>query len=318
MSLAVNTFIFRLISIASFLLVFNQFVLAQAVKPVATTYRSITISTQPSSGVWVDGVKYGKTDTAGKLTIKTIAAGGHTIRVRADGFKEKVQPLTATQKGEIKVELVKTTDLAELAFQEAERFLSVDRDKAVEAYENAIKLRPNYPDAYVALARVLTELGDLDEAGAAIASARKLRPGFAEASAVMGRIYKEGGEEDKAIASFKRAITEGKGFQPEAYAGLGLLYKEKAEGFGGSGDFENESLNYVESAKYLKSAVKQLAGAPDTMVIMQLLGLVYEREKKYADAIAVYEEFLTIFPNAVEATAVRSFIVQLKKDLANQ
>ena len=318
MSLAVNTFMLRLLSITSLLLAFNLFVLAQSKKPVATTYRSVTISTQPNSGIWIDGVKYGTTDKAGRLTIKTVAAGGHTLRVRADGFKEKTQPLTATQKGEIKIDLVKTTDEAELSFQEAERFLSVDRDKAVEAYEKAIKLRPNYPDAYVALARVLTELGDLDEAGTAIASARKLRPGFAEASAVMGRIYKEGGEEDKAIASFKRAITEGKGFQPEAYAGLGLLYKEKAEGFGGSGDFENESLNYVESAKFLKSAVKQLAGAPDTMVIMQLLGLVYEREKKYADAIAVYEEFLTLFPISVEATAVRSFIVQLKKDLAGQ
>lgn len=309
---------FRVLSIASVLLAVNLFIVAQATKPAAMQYRAVTISTQPNCGVWIDGVRYGTTDKTGKLTIKTVAAGGHTLRVRADGFKEKTQPLAATQKGEIKIDLVKTADEAELSFQEAERFLSVDRDKAVEAYEKAIKLRPNYPDAYVALARVLTELGDLDEAGAAIASARKFRPGFAEASAVMGRIYKEGGEEDKAIASFKRAITEGKGFQPEAYAGLGLLYKEKAEGFGGSGDFENESVNYVESAKYLKSAVKQLAGAPDTMVIMQLLGLVYEREKKYSDAIAVYEEFLTLFPNSIEATAVRSFIVQLKKDLAGQ
>lgn len=318
MSLAVNTFMFRALSIASLLLAFNLFVLAQAKKPAGNVYRTVTISTQPGSGVWIDGVKYGTTDKTGKLTIKTVAVGAHTLRVRSDGFKEKVQPIAATQKGEIKVELIKTTDEAELAFQEAERLTAVDRDKAVEAYTKATKLRPNYPDAYVALARVLTDLGDLDEAGAAIASARKYRPGFAEASAVMGRIYKEGGEDEKAIAAFKRAITEGKGFQPEAYAGLGLFYKEKAEGFGGSGDFENESVNYVESAKYLKSAVKQLAGAPDTMVIMQLLGLVYEREKKYAEAIAVYEEFLTIFPNSVEATAVRSFIVQLKKDLANQ
>ena len=50
------------------------------------------------------------------------------------------------------------------------------------------------------------------------------------------------------------------------------------------------------------------------MVIYQLLGLVYERQKKYAEAIATYEEFLSIFPNSVEATAVRSFIVQLKKE----
>ena len=314
MSVAVNTFMLRVFSIVSLLLTVNLFVLAQAKKPAATAYRSVSLSTQPSSGVWVDGVKYGTTDKTGKLTIKTVTAGGHTLRVRADGLKEKTQPLAPTQKGEIKIDLVKTTDEAELSFQAAERLLSDDREQAVEAYEKAIKLRPNYPDAYVALARVLTELGDLDLAGAAIASARKFRPGFAEASAVMGRIYKESGEEEKAITSFKRAITEGKGFQPEAYSGLGLLYKEKAEGFGGSGDFENEGINYVESAKYLKSAVKQLAGAPDTMVIMQLLGLVYEREKKYADAIAVYEEFLTIFPNSVEATAVRSFVVQLKKE----
>ena len=318
MSLAVNTFMFRLLSITALLLVISISAFAQGTKPAAAKYRIVTISTQPSSGVWIDGVKYGTTDKTGRLTIRTVSAGGHTIRVRSDGFKEKIQPLTATQKGEIKIDLVKATDEAELSFQEAERLLSVDRDQAVDAYTKAIKLRPNYPDAYVAMARVLTELGDLDEAGTAIASARKLRPGFAEASAVLGRIYKESGEEDKAIASFKRAITEGKGFQPEAYAGLGLLYKEKAEGFGGSGDFENESLNYVESAKYLKSAVKQLAGAPDAMIIMQLLGLVYEREKKYAEAIAVYQEFLAIFPNSVEATAVRSFIVQLKKDLADQ
>ncbi|MBK9769006.1 MAG: tetratricopeptide repeat protein [Chloracidobacterium sp.] len=98
-----------------------------------------------------------------------------------------------------------------------------DREKAVEAYQRAIKLRPNYPDAYVALARVQTEMQDTEDALGSILAARKLRPGFAEASAVEGRIHKENGEEAKAIAAFKRAITEGKGFQPEAYAGLGLF-----------------------------------------------------------------------------------------------
>lgn len=191
-----------------------------------------------------------------------------------------------------------------------------DREKAVEAYQKAIRLRPNYPDAYVALARVQTEMQDTEDALESILAARKLRPGFAEASAVEGRIHKENGEEAKAIAAFKRAITEGKGFQPEAYAGLGLLYKEKAEGAGASGDFENEDLNFAEAAKNLKVSLKQLSGAPDTVVIYQLLGLIYEREKKYDEAIALYEEFLRIFPNSSEATAVRSFITQIKKNMA--
>lgn len=288
----------------------------QAKKPAAASqFRTITVISTPAAKVWIDGVYYGKTDTAGKLTISTVASGGHSLKVRADGFKERTQPLTAVQKGEVRVDLVKTTDAAELAFQEAVRLESVDREQAADAYRKAIELRPGFADAHILLARVLTELGDLEEAEAAIASARRLRPGFAEASAVLGRIYKEGGEEEKAIAAFKRAIAEGKGFQPEAYTGLGLLYKEKAEGFGGTGDFDAEDRNYTEASKYLKTALTQLAGAPDTVIIYQLLGLVYERQKKYTDAIATYEEFLRIFPDSPDATAVRSFIVQLKKDM---
>lgn len=288
---------------------------SQAKKPVPVTqFRSITVVSEPAARVWIDDVYYGKTDASGKLAIKTVAAGAHSLRLRSDGFKERVQPLAAAQKGVVRVDLSKTPDEAELAFQEAERLLGVDRDKAADAYRRAVASRPAYAEAFVALARVLTELGELEDAQKAIASARKARPGHAEASAAAGRIYKEGGEEDKAIAAFKRAITEGKGFQPEAYTGLGLLYKERAEGFGGAGDFDKEDLNYNEAAKNLKAALKQLSGAPDCIVIYQLLGLVYERQKKYADAIATYEEFLRIFPDVPEATAVRSFIVQLKKD----
>jgi tetratricopeptide (TPR) repeat protein len=279
-----------------------------------TPLRTITVTSEPRAKVWIDGVFYGRTDGAGSLTIRSIASGGHTIRVRADGFKERSLPLAAIQKGEIKVPLVKTTDEAELAFQEAERLSFVDREKAVEAYRRAIRLRPNFPDAYLSMSRVLMDAGDVDAAMKAILAARRLRPGFAEASAVEGRILKESGEETKAIVAFRRAIAEGRGFQPEAYTGLGMLYKEKAEGFGGEGDFANEDANYIEAAKHFQTALKQLSGAPDAIVLYQLLGLIYERQKKTAEAIAVYEDFLRFFPDAPEATAVRSFIVQLKKD----
>jgi len=275
--------------------------------------RSITVSTEPNAAVWIDGVRYGTTDKSGTLTIKTVAAGTHSLRLRSDGFKEKTQPLTAAQRGDVKVILVKTTDDAELAFQEGERQSTQDREKSAAAYRLAIKLRPNYPEAYLALARVLSDAGNLVEAEKAATQARRLRPGYAEASAVLGRIFKDNGDEAKAIAAFKRAVTEGRGFQPEAYAGLGLLYKEKAESAGSSGDYDGESAAYEESAKNLRLSLKQLSGAPDAIVIYQLLGLIYERQKKTADAIATYEEFLRLFPDAPEATAVQSFITQLKK-----
>lgn len=302
-----------------FLVLFaSQSLFAQAKRSTLPKFRTLVIKTEPNTTVWIDGVRYGATDAAGKLEITTVAPGVHTLRLRANEFKEKSQTLTATQKGEVKIHLVKTIDQAELAFQEAESLSATDREKAAAAYKRAITLRPKYPEAYLGLARVQSDSGDLEAAEKSAISAHLLRPAYAEATAVLGRIYKENGEDDKAIAAFKRAITEGRGFQPEAFAGLGLLYKEKAEEFGGSGDFEHENAMYTESAKNLRASLKQLSGAPDAIVLYQLLGLIYERQKKYADAISTYEEFLRIFPNTVEATAVRSFIVQLKRDMTTQ
>src|SRR5437868_3065589 len=291
------------------LLIIQGFAVSQPSRPAASAGRTVTVITRPGAVVWMDGIRYGSTDKIGKLAISTLSPGIHTLRVRADGYKEKSQPLTALQKGDVDIVLAETTDAAELAYQEGERLTTSDREKSAEAYRKAIMLRPSFPEAYLGLARVLSDAGDLDEAQKTITSARRLRPGFAEASAVEGRIYKENSEEAKAIAAFRRAILEGKGFQPEAYTGLGLLYKEKGEGGGASGDFGSEDANYVEAAKNLKIAVKQLSGAPDAIVVYQLLGLIYERQKKYTEAIALYEEFLRVFPDVPESESVRSFIV---------
>lgn len=282
----------------------------------AQNQRTITVVTEPNASVWFDDILRGKTDESGKLVVKPVSAGAHKIRVRADGFKETTQSLLAAQKGDVKIELVETTDEAELAFQEGERQSVNDREKAVAAYRKAIGLRPKYAEAQAALARVLLAMNKFDEALAAIKEARKARPAYAEASAVEGRIYISEGDETKAIAAFKRAITEGKGFQPEAQTGLGLLYKDKADAAGGEGDFEGEEANYLLAAGHFKKAIAQLGGAPDAITIYQFLGMAYEKIKKYKEAIAVYEEFLRVFPDANEATAVQSFIVQLKKEMS--
>jgi tetratricopeptide (TPR) repeat protein len=290
---------------------------AQPRKP-ATAYRSITIVTEPSSTVWIDGVRYGVTDEKGRLAISGVTGGAHSIRVRSKGFSEMVKSLPPTSRGDFEIKLTKTSDEADLAFQSAESLTTVDRQKAIAEYERAIKLRPKYPEAYVGMARMYSETGDLEKADKAIRAAKRLRPGYAEASAVEGRLLKDSDEEDKAIIVFKRAIAEGKGFQPEAYTGLGLLYKDRAENAGGSGQYDLETANYNEAAKNLSIAVKQLGGAPDAIVVYQLVGLIYERQKKFKEAIALYEKFLEIFPDAAESEAVRSFIVQIKKQMAEQ
>ena len=277
--------------------------------------RPLIIISEPKATVWIDGVRYGTTGVDGRLSVRSIAAGPHRIRVRADGFHEVTKPITAAQNGEIAITLTKTNDPGELAFQEAERLTTVDRAKAAAAYKRAVKLDPKNFDAYIGLARVSADAGEFENAVKAIREAKRLRPTSPEAAAVEGRILKETGEEEKAITAFKRGIAYGKGFQPEAYAGLGLLYKDRAEAAGSEGDFDQEKANYDEASKYLATAVKQLSGAPDAVVLYQLLGLLYERQKRYKEAIGIYENFLEEFPDTPEASAVRSFITQIKKQM---
>lgn len=286
---------------------------AAQVRTPAPNLRSLTVKSEPNARVWIDGVLYGRTGDTGSLTIDTVAAGRRSIRVRAEGFKDGQKVVLPVQSGEVAIPLTRTTDEADVAFHKAEHLTTVDREKAIEAYRQTLKLRPSHLDAAVGLARMYTDKNDFENAEKAIAQARRLKPGLAEISAIEGRLYKSTNEEEKAIASFKRAIREGSGFQPEAYAGLGLLYKEKAELHGASGEFEQETAAYDEAARNLAMAIKQLSGAPDAPVLYQFLGLVYEQQKKPEKAIAVYEEFLRYFPGHSESDAFKSFIVQLKK-----
>ena len=57
--------------------------------------RTLTIFTEPSAIVWIDEIRRGMTDSGGKLTQVKVASGAHTLRVRANGFKELTMPLTA-------------------------------------------------------------------------------------------------------------------------------------------------------------------------------------------------------------------------------
>ena len=301
------------IAVMASCLMFASGALAQGGK---SALRSITVVTEPAATVWVDGVRYGVTDDAGRLLISSVPAGVRSLRIRATGFSEVSRPLPAATRGDVAVKLVKTVDDAELAFQSAEAQTTVDREKAILEYQRALKLKPKYFEAYIGLARAYSERGDIENAYKSLQAAKRIRPADAEATVIEARILKDSGEEDKAIVTFKRAITQGRGFQPEANTGLGLLYKDRAENSGGAGDYEQEAANYNEAAKYLAVAIKQLGSAPDAVVVYQLLGLIYEKQKKYKEAIALYEDFLRLFPDVSEAAAVESFIVQIKKQMA--
>jgi len=267
---------------------------------------SLTITTEPNAIVWIDEIRRGTTDASGKLTLTKVSAGRHSVRVRANGFKETTAALLPGRRA-LAVKLVSTTDPAELKFQEAEATREKARDdtsleKAADLYREAIKLRPAFPVAQVGLARVLMSLNQFKEAHAAIEAARRSRPAYAEASAVEGRIYRDEAFDDEAIRSFRRAIREAGGVQPEAYVGLAKVWEDKGQ--------------FAEAVVEYKKALAQLSESEP--VIYQMLGAAYERVEKPKEAVAAYEKYLQLAPNGSYAAAIRSILEQLKREAAGE
>ena len=263
---------------------------------------ALTITTEPNAWVWIDEVRRGTTDASGKLVLTKLSPGRHTVRVRANGFKETTTALLPGRRS-LTVKLTATTDEAELLFQKAETAREQARaddarNKAADLYRAAIKLRPAFPAAHVGLARVLFDLNQFKEAHAEIEAARRTRPSYAEASAVEGRIYREEAFADDAIRSFRRAIREGNGFQPEAHVGLARLYEDQ-------GDMAAAIVEF-------RKGLDQLSDSEP--VIYQMLGAAYEKVNKPKEAVAAYEKYLELAPNGSYAAAIRSIIQQLKRE----
>ncbi|HSE18433.1 MAG TPA: tetratricopeptide repeat protein [Pyrinomonadaceae bacterium] len=276
------------------------------VVPVVRAQTGLTITSEPNAIVWIDEIRRGTTDASGKLTLTKVSAGRHSVRVRASGFKETTAALLPGRRA-LAVKLLPTTDAAELKFQEAEAAREKARDdasleKAADLYREAIKLRPAFPAAQVGLARLLMSLNQFKEAHAAIDAARRARPIYAEASAVEGRIYREEAFDDDAVRSFRRAIREGGGVQPEAYVGMAKVWEDK-------GDFAQAIVEY-------RKALAQLSDSEP--VIYQMLGAAYERVEKPKDAVGAYEKYLELAPNGSYAAAIRSILTQLKREAAGE
>ena len=273
-------------------------ILLLLVVPSIYAQASLTITTEPNAIVWIDEIKRGVTDASGKLTLTKVPAGRHSVRVRANGFKETTAALLPGRRA-LAVKLVTTTDPAELKFQEAE---SSSREKAAELYREAIKLRPAFPAAQVGLARVLMSLNEFKEAHAAIDAARRTRPAYAEASAVEGRIYREEAFDDDALRSFRRSIREAGGVQPEAYVGMAKVLEDKGR--------------FAEAIVEYKKALAQLSDSEP--VIYQMLGAAYERVEKPKEAVVAYEKYLELAPTGSYAAAIRSILEQLKREAAGE
>lgn len=271
--------------------------------PTTSNSSSLTVKTSPGAIIWVDTLRYGAVPQNGELVVKNVAAGARTVRARLKGKREAAQTITlaADSPQSIQIALSTPADPAELSFQTAEELR--DRGKSADAikeYRRAIQLRPRYPAARLGLARSLLSSENYE---AALAQARQVlsdKPGPSpEAHTIIANIKRTQGFTDDALAAYRTALTQARNFSPEAHTGMAIAYQDR---------------NRAEDAiKHYKLAVAQ---ANDTEPILYfLLGSALEREARNKEAVVAYEKYLELAPNSSQASAIRSVVKQLKKEI---
>ncbi len=101
-------------------------------------------------------------------------------------------------------------------------------EEAEAAYQQALRLHPRMARAHNNLGNLLAEQGKLEEAIACYRRAIHLQPGYPDAHSNLGNALRERGETEAAIAALREAIRI-RPHYPEAHNNLGIaLVKERA------------------------------------------------------------------------------------------
>lgn len=173
--------------------------------------------------------------------------------------------------------------------------------EAIKNYENALKIKPDYPEAYFNLGIVYKKNNNLENAKTSFINAIKMNSKYIEALNNLGLILKEQGKFEEAIEHYQKALQ----IKPDyikSINNLGLILKEQ-------GKFE-------EAIEKFKLIIKL---NPKNYLTYNNLGNAYKDNGNYHEAISCYEKALELNPefNEVHNNLANAFnsIGEIKKAL---
>ncbi len=148
----------------------------------------------------------------------------------------------------------------------------------------------------------LAQADKLDEALAAFRGAAELKPDFAEAHINLGLLLLRQGKTDEAESALQKAL-ELKPDEARAKEALANIYFDKAKDLLQLDKFD-EALEKLKRSSEL---------VPDNPFTCYLLGYGYTQKGMKAEAIASFEAFLRLKPDAPQAPKVKEILENLKK-----
>ncbi len=152
-------------------------------------------------------------------------------------------------------------------------------DKAVTHFNEALRIRSDYPDAHVNLGVALVNRGKVDEAITHFKEALRINPNFAGAYSNLGSALTRQGRLDEAIVHFTKALQVKPDFA-EAHNNYGNAMREKGQ--------PDEAVAHFNEALRIR---------PDYQEAHVNLGMVLVSRGKVGEAIAHFTEALRINPN---------------------
>jgi tetratricopeptide (TPR) repeat protein len=116
-------------------------------------------------------------------------------------------------------------------------------DEGIHHYYEALRVKPDYTEAYFSMGTIFIQTGKLDEAEIAFKNAVMLKPDSTKAHLHLGVVYGRKGRYDKAIEEFNHVI-ELNPRSPAAHYNLGLAYERKG--------MLNEAIGHYKKALEIK------------------------------------------------------------------
>lgn len=154
---------------------------------------------------------------------------------------------------------------------------------AVESYQKAISIQPDFVEAHSNLGNALQAQGRFDEAVESYRRALSIKPDFVQAHGNLGNALQAQGKFDEAVESYRRAL---------------LLKPDYVKVHGNLGN-ALQALGKLDGA--VESYQRALSISPDLAEVHSDLGNALQAIGKLDDAVECYRRALSINPNFADA-----------------
>ena len=156
-------------------------------------------------------------------------------------------------------------------------------EEATASFREALRLRPNYAEAYNQFGIALKAQGRLEEAMLSYREALRLKPDYAEAHNNLGNVLREQGRLEEAMGSFREALRLNPRYA-EAHNNFGVALGEQAQA--------EEAVASYRQALRLK---------PDYAEAHNNLGVALGKLGQLEEAMVSFREALRLKPDYADA-----------------